>query len=547
MNQSIKKVKNTNSIYGLFSLIAFFVLQFGTVAFAQYQAPPASLLIADKLATPIGTLKFNDGAPDAKTTQMLYDNLDLLHAQNVFLNTYQGPSLYAMNEGLKSIGVEDNNVILFENLMDSKSLFLTANGDAIYFLSFIDLTKGPMVLEAPPMTLGLLNDMWFRWISDAGVPGPDRGEGGRFLILPPGYNGTIPEGGYFVCKSRTNKVAYLSRAFMINNDPKPVVANIKATLKIYPYTPGAYGTSIAEALTGKVKLEKNPPVLAVKFVDGTDKSFNTVPPSDYTFYEMLNKVVQAEPLDCLDPELMGQIASIGIVKGKPFAPDARMKKILTDAANLGNATARMLNMSPRAAEGFSYYEGSEWTNMLFVGGYDFETPPPMVTKDGIKPYPSTGARTLNSRTLFFNGYTGITPAMCMRIPGIGSQYLLATKDASGAYFDGAKTYKVVLPPNIPEKNFWSLILYDNQTRSMLQTGQPYPKVGSLSHPMPAAVANADGSTTLYIGPKAPEGIGRSNWIQSVPGKGFFACLRLYSPLEPFFEKTWRPSEIELVK
>jgi hypothetical protein len=504
-------------------------------------------LIPNKLSTPIGTLKFNDGAPDAKTTQLLYDNLDLVHAQNVFLNTYQGASLYAMNEGLKSIGVEDNNCVIFENLMDSKSLFLTANADAIYFMSFIDLSEGPMVLEVPPMTLGIIDDMWFHWVSDAGVSGPDRGEGGKYLILPPNYSGPHPEGGYFVCQSRTNKVTYLSRAFMIDNDPKPVVAKIKETLKIYPYTVGGYGTSIAEGLDGEVKLAKNPAVPSIKFVNATGKSFNTIPPSDYTFYEVLNKVVQAEPIGSLDSELMGQIASLGIIKGKDFAPDARMKEILTDGANLGNATARMLNMSPRESEGFAYYEGSNWTNMLFVGGYNFETPPPMVTKEGIVPYPSTGARTLNSRTVFFNGYTGITPSMCMRLTRVGSQYLLATKDANSNYFDGAKTYKVVLPPNIPQANFWSLILYDNQTRSMLQTDQPYPKVGSLDHPMPAAIAESDGSTIIYISPTQPEGISRGNWIQSVPGKGYFMCLRLYSPLETFFDKTWRPSEIIPVK
>ena len=334
------------------------------------------------------------------------------------------------------------------------------------------------------------DDMWFRWIIDAGFPGPDRGEGGKYLIVPPGYDGTLPEGGYFIGHSRTMRVVYFGRAFMVDNDPKPAADLIKKTMKIYPYTPGGYGTSIAQALTGEVMLAKDPPVPPTKFIEVSGKSFNTIPPSDYTFYEVINKLVQEEPLGTLDPELMGQIASIGIVKGKPFNPDARMKKILTDAANVGNATARMLNMSPRESEGLAYYEGSQWTNMLFVGGYLFETPPPMLTKDGFKPFPPTGARTLNSRTLFFNGYTGITPGMCMRLTRVGSQYLLATKDANAHYFDGSKTYKIELPPNIPEANFWSIILYDNQTRSMLQTDQPHPKVGSLSYPMPAAVANA---------------------------------------------------------
>jgi hypothetical protein len=262
---------------------------------------------------------------------------------------------------------------------------------------------------------------------------------------------------------------------------------------------------------------------------------------------MIDGLVQEEPVGCLDPELMGQIASIGIVKDKKFQPDARMKKILTDAAAVANATAQTLNMNPRESEGYAYYPGSAWTNMLFVGGYNFEAPPPMVTKEGIKPFPNSGAIALNSRTTMFIAYTLITPAMCMRLTGLGSQYLLATLDADKNYFDGGKTYKITLPPNIPEKNFWSLILYDNQTRSMLQTGQPYPKVGSLSYPRPAAVANPDGSTTIYIGPKLPDGVKDANWMQSVPGKGYFVCLRLYSPLEPFFTKKWRPSEIELVK
>ncbi|MFL0353906.1 DUF1254 domain-containing protein [Xanthomarina sp. GH4-25] len=515
--------------------------------YAQHEPAPKSLTIPNKLSTPIGTLNFNDGAPDDKTTQLLYDNLDFLHAQNVFLNTYQGASTYALGEGLKSIGVNDNEVAIFSNLMDSKSLFLTANADGIYFISILNLAEGPLVVEIPENTLCTFDDMWFDWIIDAGRPGPDRGTGGKYLIVPPEYDGPLPEGGYYVGHSKTNRALFLGRAFMLDNDPKPVVDMISKTFKIYPYTKGGTGTSIAEALAGEVMIAKNAPIPPTKITDVSGKSFNTIPPSDYTFYEVLNKLVQEEPAGSLDPELMGQIAAIGIVKGKPFAPDARMKKILTDAANVGNATARMLNMNPRKSEGFSFYEGSNWTNMLFVGGYNFETPPPMLTKEGFKPFPATGARTLNSRTVFFNGYTGITPAMCMRLPGIGSQYLLATKDANDDYFDGSKTYKIVLPPNIPQANFWSIILYDNQTRSMLQTDQPGPKVGSLNYPRPAAKADVDGSTTIYISPKLPKGVNESNWIQSVPGKGFFTCLRLYSPLMPFFEKTWRPSEVELVK
>jgi hypothetical protein len=243
---------------------------------------------------------------------------------------------------------------------------------------------------------------------------------------------------------------------------------------------------------------------------------------------------------------MGPVAAIGIVKGKAFAPDARMKKILTEAAAVGNAASRTIFMTPRDPSWY-YCPNSSWSNLLFQTGYEFETPIPDITAAGVKPFPPTGYRTLDARTYFFYGVTGITPAMAMRLTGIGSQYLLTMADADKNYFDGAKTYKATLPPNIPEANFWSFTVYDNQTCSMLDTPQRYPRAGSQSFPSPAAKANADGSTTIYFSPTQPAGVERSNWIQTDPKKGWFTILRLYSPLEPFFTKAWRPSEVELVK
>jgi len=182
--------------------------------------------------------------------------------------------------------------------------------------------------------------------------------------------------------------------------------------------------------------------------------------------------------------------------------------------------------------------------MIFPGGYLFETPPPLVTPEGIKPFPPTGTRKHDLRTLFFYGYTGITPAMAMRLTGIGSQYLVAFMDSNKEFFDGAKSYSVTLPPGIPQERFWSLTLYDNQTRSMLITPQRFPRAGSQAYPTPAAVANPDGSTTIHFGPEQPDGVVDGNWIQTMPDKGFFAILRLYSPLAGFFDKSWQVGEIE---
>jgi hypothetical protein len=533
----------------LAGIVACTVLTLPHLAAAQ-SAPaiPPILVTPDTVETRIGKLEFKDGAPSAATAGKIYDTLDFTRGLDAFLNSYGGASAYAIRQGLLSIGAEDNTVTIYPELMDAKSLFLTANADTVYYFSIVDLTKGPMVVEQPPKGLGTINDMWFAWIIDVGFPGPDRGEGGKYLILPPGYDGPVPEGGFYVARSKTTRIIYAARAFLVDNDPKPAVENIKKTIKIYPYTPGGLGTSIATALEGKVRLEVNPAPPPIKFVEASGKSFNTIPPSDYSFFEMINENIQREPADSYNTELAGQLAAIGIVKGKPFAPDARMKKILTDAAAVGNAAGRVLNWRPAEALNWNYYPNSSWANMLWQGGANFETPPPMITKEGMfKPFPPTGARTLDSKTAFYYGYTLDSPGMIMRLPRVGSQYLMGFLDAEKNAFDGGKTYKVTLPPKIPAAAFWSFTLYDNQSRSMLDTPQRYPRAGSQNYPSPGAEPSADGSTTVYFGPTQPADVKRGNWSQTVPGKGWFTLLRLYSPLEPFFTKEWRLSEVELVR
>ncbi len=471
----------------------------------QYQPIPPSILTPDRIETRLGPLTFFDGYPSAETVDTVYDNLDFQRGVRAFLDSLPIASLYAMREGLREAGAVNGTVGIFENLMDARTLFLTANTESVYAMTWLDLKDGPMVVESAPNTLGILDDFFFGHVTDLGNTGPDRGQGGKFLILPPGYDGEVPD-GYHTYTSRTYGNWLIWRGFLEDGDPQPAVANLKANTRVYP-----------------LAQRDAPP--AAEFINLSGRSFNTIHANDMTFFEEVHAVLQEEPVDGLDPEFLGLLASIGIEKGKPFAPDARMKTILTDAAAVGNATARALVFATRDPAAY-LFEDSAWKTGFIGGSHEFD---------------ADGVRLLDGRAMFFYYATGITPAMAIQNVGKGSQYLIAYLDRNGDALDGSKTYRIHLPPNVPAKDFWSFTLYDNQTRSMLQTDQRFPGVDSLGD----VKANADGSYDVYFGPEPPQGM-ENNWIQTVPGRGWNTIFRLYGPLESFYDKSWKPSDPELV-
>lgn len=468
---------------------------------------PASITTPDSVKTSLGMLRFFDGFPDATTAQKVYDNLDFQRGVQAFLTCIPAASAYAFRTGLRTLGSDNQTVFISESLVDARGLFLTGNTETIYNITWLDTHDGPLVLEVPEGVLGVIDDFWFGNVSDIGPLGPDKGKGGKFLLLPPNYTGNVPD-GYFVLPSRTYGHWCFFRVFIESGDMETAVSYAKKNYRAYP-----------------LKLAANPP--AMNFINISGKYINTIHSNDFSFYNEVNQVVQEEPLESVDPEVRGLLAAIGIKKGKPFEPDARMKSILTDAAAVGNATARAIDFSTRDKEAY-LYPNSTWKTIFIGNDYHF-SPEGILNPD--------------ARSFYFYMATGNSPAWIIKMVGELSQYIVTEHDATGQYLDGGKNYSLHLPPNIPAKRFWSLLVYDPQTRSMLQTDQHFPSISSLRKDI---VINPDSSVDIWFGPKPPVGK-EANWIQTVPGKGWFLMLRMYGPLEPWFDRTWKPGEIETMQ
>jgi hypothetical protein len=478
-----------------------------------YNTPiPSKIMTPDSVDSRLGSFEFHDGLPTAETATRLFDNLDFLRGVEVFLQCVPPASIEGLRSGLVGFGCDAaNKLVITDRMMDSDMLFLTGNTDTVYVIGIFDLDRdGPTVVEVPPgCGPGTVDDAWFRFVTDMGAPGPDRGAGGSYLIVPEGYDGEAPE-GYFVAETPSSTNLLALRGFLVDGKPDAAAAMFTEGVKVYPLSQAA-----------------DPP--AMEFISGSGHSFNTIHANDFSFYEELADVVRREPLGVIDPETRGLLASIGITKDAPFDPNRRLRETLTEAAAVGNATARAICFQTRDETAFTF-EGRQWKTAFIGEDYKW------LGGDGAE------GRGLDARLLFFYQATLNTPAMALKMVGVGSQYAFANLDADGELLSGDATYRLTLPPDIPAKDFWSVVIYDPQTRSELQTGQPLP---GRNNERDDLAFNEDGSVDILFGPTAPEQ-NEDNWIQTVPGKGWYALLRLYGPLEPWFEKTWVPGDIERV-
>ena len=482
---------------------------------------PLSMVVMLALAGPsradtvvdsrVGELEFTSGYPTEATVAGLYDELDFQRAVQVYLWALPMASYGAMADAHKALGADSHTVVIADKLAEPRQLALTANRDTVYMSGVLDLREGPMVMELPPGLLGTMNNIWQQPLVDLGGPfSPEQNRGGRFLILPPGYDGPLPAVHHHIVRSDSNIVVFYLRGIPRTQEDIPEV--VKQIKQYRQY---------------KLDEAANPP--ETRFVSLAGKDANLLTNEGFAYFEALARYINENPPREQDMAMLGMLESIGIAHGRMFEPDERMKAILTEAAIVGRAMAEVLAYNPRVPRDVLYaYPGKRQWKKIFFADPTFHEPEYMA---------------IDLRSKYAFEAIGTAHSMVISVPGQGSQYIGAYQDADGTWLTGDHTYRIRLPRDVPANMFWSLTVYDNESRSMIQNEEGRPLVGSVH----GAIANKDGSFDLYFGPERPSNVPEQNWVQTTPGKGWFVYLRLYGPEQSYFDKTWVPGDAEKVQ
>lgn len=461
---------------------------------------------ADKIETSYGTLEFKGGAfPTKASVGKIYDEIDLQRATQAYMDFFPALSLYSIIKSqIRDFGFETSSDLgVMANFMKPSENYLTGNNITVYAFASIDLkVDGPTVVEIPPGMYGNANDANFKFLTDFGPTGPDKGKGGKYLFLPPGYKGEDPI-GYFVFRSPGYRIWAMMRGFGEVGNGDQAVSWFKERLKVYPLATGPRQHTA---------------------VNTSGMGANTLPPEDGTAFEMLNEIIQYEPSELFDKELLGRLATLGIEKGKSYEPDARMQGIFNKAAKQGVAMSRAIVYASRDPE-INYWPNRHWEKM-FIRNTEF-----MVNTHS----------DIDARTLWHYQAICVSPNLLSTTPGVGTAYLTAFRDKDGAYLLGEKNYRLRVPAKPPVKRFWAVTAYDPISRSLLDSGGNI-NIGSMGKPE----INPDGSVDIFFGPKMIEGK-ENNWIKTDPAKGFFVVFRFYGPLKEYIDKTWVLNDFELIK
>ncbi|QEX20606.1 hypothetical protein FRZ61_05240 [Hypericibacter adhaerens] len=457
---------------------------------------------AETVETHIGPLEIVNGYPTPEATQKIFDESDFQRATQAYLWGLPAVGFHGLHLAqLNIFGAKDGDVVLYVTLKD-KTGMLTPNLTTIYAMSFWNLaTQGPLVVIVPKgASAGGVLDIWQRPITDVGQTGPDKGQGGKYLILPPTGDAIVnPE--FNVLRSPTNQIWFATRG--LGSDPVAAEAVVRG-YQLYAYDD-----------------RQRPP--QTKFIPVGGKDWTSEQPRDLRYWQWLHDVLEPEEPEERDRFFYGMLLPLGIEHGKPFAPDERQKKILTEAAVLGDMLGRATAYAKRV-EGNEVWDGKHWeyANMVELD------------------QTFRGYGQIDERGSWYYEAIGNTVGMQGRTLGFGQVYLEAQKDKDGAWLDGGKSYHLRVPADAPVEQFWSFTLYDNMTRGPLITPQGAADISSRKEGL---AVNPDGTVDLYFGPNPPPGA-NANFVQTVPGKGWFTYFRLYGPKQAYFDKSWQLGDIE---
>jgi hypothetical protein len=451
-----------------------------------------------EIDTRIGRLEFThdfaNGYPTDATIDKLYDERDFQRACQAYLWSLPAVSFRSWQRGItRQLGARNGQVVAILSY-EARRGILTANATTPYYLGFADLSAGPLVMEMPEHGVqGAINDSW-----QNAIPGTEAA--GKYLVLAPGQEASGDTSNYIVRHSPTVNIFLGVR--LTDADPDKAKEAL-SHLQMYPYAQ-----------------RDNPPKTDI--LDAGTKAWSGLPPRGMEYWQRVDDVVQAEPIEARDIFFHAMLRPLGLEKGKPFKPDPRQTKILTDAALVGEAMAKA-NSADRRFKNDKYRSDAHWDFALLL---DADAP-------------DSFWNLLDERASWFYEAVGAGPAMAPKRPGPSSAYLSAYKDKAGQWLDGGSSYRLRVPPNPPIKLFWSVTLYDVDTRALILNEQ---KIADRSSRMDLR-HNEDGSVDIHCGPKAPAGF-EKNWIPTVPGKNWFAYFRFYQPTEAYFDRSWPLRDFE---
>jgi hypothetical protein len=481
-----------------------------TILSALACALTATTVCAQTIDTRIGKLDFELGVPTQQTAAKLYDEMDFQRAVQSYLWGLPIVGVEQNRQGLvNDTGAKSGDLALYDDYR-SKGTILAANNNTPYIYGFMDLSeKGPMVLDFPPgPSAGGVIDWWERPLTDVGFFSAEQGRGGKYLFLGPRQQTPAGAEAYHVFRSPTFKTEIFFRT--LDTDPAKAKALVDA-VHIYPWSERDKNPSPTRLLTPKK--------------DGA--LLSQVIPRGMAYWEQLSQALAGEPGEDRDRFFMAMLKPLGIESGKPVVPDARQKKILEEAVIVGEAMAKTLDFRGRLP-GIRYRPDATW---------EYVIPPWFNVQQDVE-----NSTQLDERIALYYSAWGMSNGSVTKIRGVGQVYLSSFVDKAGQPFDGAKSYRLRVPPNPPAKLFWSVTVYEVDDRTLIKNPAQKPDRVSRED----LDKNTDGSVDIYFSPTAPKDH-EKNWIQTVPGRAWFPFFRLYGPLEPYYERSWALPDIEKVK